>query len=150
MHGILEFLSSTMLSADLATELTLWFSWIPIWFSIQQNITFLVWLMKFRMFRSLIIRGLSTSLFLTDESIEKESERMMNLFELLVETMLSASSITEILAVNLAEIFGSFFWKVIFGCFIVEYFCICSSFGVFGAICINEFFLDVGEFFLIH
>ena len=67
----------------------------------------------------------------------------MNLFEMLVDTMLSTSGE-----------YGSFFWKAFFGYFFVEYCSTSSSVGVFGTICINVrvvwvIFLDVETFCLI-
>ena len=57
-----------MSTAELAIESALEFPWI----GILLNITFLVWLMKFRMFNSLI-----------DKNTRKESEWMINLWSLL-------------------------------------------------------------------
>ena len=63
-----------MLSAALASESHLSFLRIPIWLGIQQNITFLLWLMGLSLFRSLTIRGLSSFLFLINCKTEMESE----------------------------------------------------------------------------
>ena len=66
------------------------------------------------MFKSLMIRGLSTFLFLIDESTDRELEWMMYLFKLFVKTMLSASSIAQVLAVNMEASFGRQFLNVLF------------------------------------
>ena len=73
---------------------------------------FLVWFMQFRMFKSFMIRSLSTFLFLIDKSTEKALDWMMNLLKLLVKTMLSASSIVQVLAVNIEASFWEVFWNV--------------------------------------
>ena len=88
------------------------------------------------MFKSLMISELLIFLFLIDENTQKELESMINLFELLVETMLSVSSIAQVSAVSIEASFE----KAFFACLILE--CIftstsvlykCgSSYGIFG------------------
>ena len=63
VYGIFYFLSDTILRAALANESALTCPWIPIWLGIQQNITFLLWLMELGLFRSLTMKGLSNWYF---------------------------------------------------------------------------------------
>ena len=138
-----------MSSADLAIKSASWFPWIPIWLGIQQNITFLMWLMEFKMFKDLMIISLATFLFLIDKSTEMESEWMMNILELFVKSMLSAKCFASVSVVNIDASFGTVGFVLLVEC--------CSTYSfvaVFGAICLNMgvdrvFFLDVGEFLLI-
>ena len=59
MSGILEFLSGTLSRADLVIDSALWFPWIPMWIGILQGTTFLLSVMEVRVFRRLVMRGLS-------------------------------------------------------------------------------------------
>ena len=61
-----------------------------------------------------MIRGLSTFPFLIDEDTYMESEWIKNRFELLFETMLSASSIEQVSAGNIEASFGKHFLHILF------------------------------------
>ena len=102
----------TILSTALANEPALSFPWIPIWFGIQQNITFLQWSMELSLFRSLSMKGLSSFVFLRDCRTWIESEWIINFSLLLVETSLSANFIAQIFAENMEASFGWRFFKV--------------------------------------
>ena len=94
-----------------------------------------MWL-KFRILKSLMISELSTFLFLIDVSTEKETEWMMNLFELFVTTMLSAKFQWWIGKILLEDIFYRFYsWMLLhiqFCCFLWSHLYKCGSrYGIF-------------------
>ena len=66
------------------------------------------------MFNSLVMRGLSAFLFLIHDRTEKESEWMINLFELLVKTLLSGCSLAQVSAVNMEDSFGRHFFLMFY------------------------------------
>ena len=84
------FLSGVMLIAALVNKSALSLPWIPIWFGIQQNIIFLLWIIMLSLFRILTISGFSNLVYLSDWRTEMESEWMINFLELLGEIRSSA------------------------------------------------------------
>ena len=93
VYGIFDFLLGTILRSTLANEFALSFPWIPVRIEIQQNVTFLLWFMKFSLLRSLTMQWLSNFESLSDCRTEMESEWTINFSLLLVETCLSANFI---------------------------------------------------------